>query len=76
MKVNNNKRKYNSKIRKKLNKLFGKKKAQELEVDHIKPLADGGKDTKKNIQLLTKKEHLEKTTMENKKRNKLKNRKS
>ncbi len=34
------------------------------EVDHIKPLEDGGKDEVSNLQLLTKKQHAEKTARE------------
>jgi len=38
------------------------------EVDHIKPLEDGGPDTVRNLQLLTKKQHAEKTAREAKAR--------
>jgi 5-methylcytosine-specific restriction endonuclease McrA len=38
------------------------------EVYHIIPLEDGGRDSMANMQLLTKEEHLKKTTRENKAR--------
>jgi 5-methylcytosine-specific restriction endonuclease McrA len=34
------------------------------EVDHKKPLEDGGSDTVRNLQLLTEKQHAEKTARE------------
>ncbi len=34
------------------------------EVDHKKPLADGGSDTVRNLQLLTVKQHADKTARE------------
>ena len=34
------------------------------EVDHKVPLEDGGSDTVRNLQLLTEKQHAEKTTSE------------
>ena len=34
------------------------------QVDHIKPLEDGGPDTVRNLQLLTEKQHAEKTARE------------
>lgn len=38
------------------------------EVDHIKPLKDGGSDTGRNLQLLTEKQHAAKTAREAKAR--------
>lgn len=38
------------------------------EVDHKVPLADGGSDTVRNLQLLTEKQHAAKTTREAKAR--------
>ena len=38
------------------------------EIDHIKPLADGGSDTVRNLQLLTEKQHALKTKREAKAR--------
>ncbi len=38
------------------------------EVDHKKPLVDGGSDTVRNLQLLTKKQHAVKTKLEAKAR--------
>jgi len=35
------------------------------EVDHIKPLEDGGRDSVANMQLLTKAQHQKKTDREN-----------
>jgi len=40
------------------------------EVDHIKALEDGGRDTQSNMQLLTKAQHQAKTNRENRARNK------
>ena len=37
---------------------------QGKEIDHIKPLIDGGADTVGNLQLLTKKQHADKTARE------------
>ena len=34
------------------------------EIDHKKPLKDGGSDTVRNLQLLTEKQHAEKTARE------------
>ena len=34
------------------------------EIDHKKPLVDGGPDTVRNMQLLTEKQHAEKTARE------------
>ncbi len=42
------------------------------EVDHIKPLVDGGSDTVRNMQLLTVKQHATKTAREAKARSKAK----
>ena len=42
------------------------------EVDHIKPLVDGGSDTVRNLQLLTENQHKIKTTREAKERAKKK----
>lgn len=42
------------------------------EVDHIKPLVDGGSDTVRNMQLLTVKQHATKTAREAKARAKTK----
>ena len=41
-----------------------KKVPKGKEVDHIKPLKDGGRDTPSNLQLLTEKQHEEKTARE------------
>jgi 5-methylcytosine-specific restriction endonuclease McrA len=38
------------------------------EIDHIKPLVDGGSDTVRNLQLLTEKQHALKTKREAKAR--------
>lgn len=43
------------------------------EIDHIKPLADGGPDTPSNLQLLTEKQHAAKTAREAEARAKQKN---
>lgn len=51
------KRNSNPNVRKAIEKTVGLKAAKKLEVDHIKPLADGGKDVLENIQLLPKKVH-------------------
>lgn len=54
---------------KKFLKTKGLKKApKNKEVDHKKPLADGGKDKPNNLQILNKKEHKKKTIKENKAR--------
>ncbi len=45
------------------------------EVDHKIPLEDGGSDTVRNLQLLTKKQHQDKTTREAKARAKKKSKK-
>ena len=42
------------------------------EVDHIKPMEDGGPDSVRNMQLLTKKRHADKTAREAKARAKKK----
>jgi 5-methylcytosine-specific restriction endonuclease McrA len=44
------------------------------EVDHIKPLEDGGSDSVRNLQLLTEKQHAEKTAREARARAKSKGR--
>ena len=43
-----------------------------IEVDHIKPLEDGGRDSQANMQLLTKAKHQAKTNRENRARSKKK----
>ena len=42
------------------------------EVDHIKPLEDGGRDVPSNLQLLTEKQHEKKTAREARERAKKK----
>jgi hypothetical protein len=44
-----------------------KKVPQGYEVDHIKPLSEGGQDNPSNMQLLTKQQHKQKTANERRK---------
>ena len=44
------------------------------EIDHIKPLVDGGSDTTRNMQLITEKQHAAKTEREARERAKKKRR--
>ena len=62
------KRPSNRPIRKAIGKAIGKKLPKNIQVDHKKPLKDGGKHTLRNIQLLPKKLHQKKTALENKRR--------
>jgi len=45
-------------------KVLGKKRMKALEVDHIQPLAEGGKDTLKNLQVIGEGAHKVKTKAE------------
>lgn len=58
-----------------LKKLKLRKIPKGKEVDHKVPLADGGSDTVRNMQLLTFKQHAEKTAREAKARAKKKKKK-
>lgn len=52
-------------VRKKFLAKQGRKRAPAgYEVDHIKPLEDGGRDSMANMQLLTKAQHKRKTARE------------
>lgn len=62
----------NQPIRKAIERVTGKKLSKNIHVDHIKPLKDGGKHTLRNIQLLHKRVHQLKITLENKARSKRK----
>ena len=60
-------------VRRKFLEKQGRKRAPAgYEVDHIKPLEDGGRDSMANMQLLTKAKHQAKTNRENRARNKKK----
>lgn len=52
-------------VRKKFLAKQGRKRAPAgQEIDHIKPLEDGGRDSMANMQLLTKRQHAIKTARE------------
>ncbi len=57
--------KHNPKVVERFLKKKGLKKIPKgLEIDHIKPLVDGGSHAVGNMQLLTEKQHAEKTKRE------------
>jgi len=51
-------------VRRKVEKIAGKLPSA-IHVDHVKPIADGGSNTLKNLQLLPEKAHQLKTAVEN-----------
>lgn len=52
-------------VKKRFLKMMGLKKTPTgYDIDHKKPIEDGGPDTVRNLQLLTKKQHKEKTAGE------------
>lgn len=59
------KRPSNQPIRKAIEKVIGKKLPKTLHIDHKIPLKDGGKHVLSNIQVIPKKLHEQKTSMEN-----------